>query len=270
MYNRRILGALSPLVVLLFGMTAVSQERYSQDFDAPRRSSDGSQRELRERPQTSTPSEGRSRAAREASIQGQVLRTKLVDVRGTSDKVLVALVKTDEGKQQIVDLGKPKSLRDLSVRSGDEIRAVGTSRRMGQRNVIFARRVTIDGTSANIERQRQRASGKSRLAGYKVAGKARLSGWIVDTRKARLKNSSAEHLIAQVRSRNGRRVVVDLGPAEKARQLDLQRNDGIGIAGFELQVKERPVILALRVRSDAGEELNISRAPSDANRSARR
>src|SRR5438046_5681081 len=44
-------------------------------------------------------------APAEIALAGQVLRTKQVDIRGTNEKVLVALLDTGDGQRQIVDLG---------------------------------------------------------------------------------------------------------------------------------------------------------------------
>src|SRR6478672_2884140 len=41
----------------------------------------------------------------EVALAGQVLRTKQVDIRGTNEKALVALLDTGDGRRQIVDLG---------------------------------------------------------------------------------------------------------------------------------------------------------------------
>src|SRR5690606_2033866 len=129
----------------------VAQERSSRDFDSLGQSSnrEESQRETRYRPEP-LPSDGRQQ-----DVSGRVIRTKQVDVRGTADRVLIALVETEQGNRQFVDLGKAKSLHNVRVRTGDEIRATGKSKQLGERRVIFADRVTIDGKSAIVDRQRR-------------------------------------------------------------------------------------------------------------------
>src|SRR5882757_2324172 len=55
--------------------------------------------------QTVGPAAVVAQAPAEIALAGQVLRTKQVDIRGTNEKVLVALLDTGDGQRQIVDLG---------------------------------------------------------------------------------------------------------------------------------------------------------------------
>jgi plastocyanin len=88
-------------------------------------------------------------------IQGQVLRTRRINVASTNTAILAALVETTKGRRVIVDLGPTRNLRDqdVEIRTGDEIVARGWFSRVANVPVLLANRVQANGQTVAIRRE---------------------------------------------------------------------------------------------------------------------
>jgi hypothetical protein len=75
----------------------------------------------------------------------------------------------------------------------------------------------------------------------------KLEGRVEHLRNSRLRGSTAEHLIAEMTTRGGRIVIVDLGPPSQLWRADIKPGEWITIRGQEMNVNNRPVLLALEV-----------------------
>jgi hypothetical protein len=190
----------------------------------------------------------------EASIAGQVLRTKQVDIRGTDTKVLVALLDTGNDRRQIVDLGPTANFRTSPVYTGDQIAVRGHRVMLGNANVLLATEVRVSGDLVTIFRE-----GTSRAAGYFVMEPiVRIDGRIENLKNARLRGSRSDHLVGEIVNRNGGAMIVDFGPPTAIWRADLKAGDWITIQGQQMQVNERPVILASEINKN-GAPLRIER-----------
>jgi Ca2+-binding EF-hand superfamily protein len=76
---------------------------------------------------------------------------------------------------------------------------------------------------------------------------------VVGTRAVRLRDSETQHLVARIRTDEGRNQVVDLGPRERAQQrLSLREGDRIRVRGRTATVQDRQLLLASSVQTDEG------------------
>ena len=149
------------------------QERRQQEMRNRQRRDDDRQRAQRGRDQQSRQQMGQQ--SRRGRVTGEVIKTKRVDVRGTDQQRLVALLKTDNRKRVPVDLGNPNQLGRQQPTVGDQITVRGRLVRIGDRAVIVGeemeadrRIVRIDQTDARDNRNRNR--GRNQQARNQQAG----------------------------------------------------------------------------------------------------
>lgn len=98
--------------------------------------------------------EARAGALREAS--GDIVRTKVVAIRGTNQENLVALIDTHRGNDRlVVDLGPVDAMRELRLGEGDRIAVEGRVHRVGDRQVLVASRIREGDRTRRIDRSGQ-------------------------------------------------------------------------------------------------------------------
>ena len=86
-----------------------------------------------------------------------------------------------------------------------------------------------------------------------------LRGQILSTKRITLKNTGEKHLVALVKSRHGRRRIVDLGPTRKYSDIDVEKGRTILAQGRMSRTRDEvPVLLARSVEVD-GEYIYIER-----------
>ena len=88
------------------------------------------------------------------SISGQVVRTKKVGVRGAPVENLVVLLRTENDKKAIVDLGPVKGLKSMQIASGDQLKASGRLVSVEGKKILMAHQLQKNGRTAQIQRQR--------------------------------------------------------------------------------------------------------------------
>lgn len=86
------------------------------------------------------------------TLRGEVLRQKLVSVRGEPIRHRVVLLETDRGDRFIVDLGPSRDLRQAQIRPGKQLTVRATPTRVGQQRVLKADRLRVEGRTYRIDR----------------------------------------------------------------------------------------------------------------------
>jgi len=188
----------------------------------------------------------------ELALAGQVIRTKQVDVRGSTEKFLVALLDTGDGQRQIVELGPTANFKLTPIHTGDQIAVRGPRAMLGNLNVLLATQVNVSGELVAIKRVAPAAVAVAAVAaGYPVTDKIiKVDGRIEHLRTSRLLGTRMEHLIAEVVTRNARAIVVDLGPPSALWRADIRQGEWITIQGQQMNVNNRPVLLALEINKN--------------------
>ncbi|HEY2412119.1 MAG TPA: hypothetical protein VGI40_07745 [Pirellulaceae bacterium] len=191
-------------------------------------------------------------AGSEIAVRGQVLRTKQVDLRGTADKNLAALVDIGNGQRQIVELGLASNFRLTPVVTGEPIAIRGHQVRVGQLDVLVASLVAIGGKDVVIQRETAPATVAAVVpAGYPVTEQiVKIEARVNRLRTSRLNGSRQEHLVAELVTRGGQAIVTDLGPPEQIWRADVKQGEWIMVRGQEMRVDNRPVLLALEINKN--------------------
>ncbi len=157
-------------------------------------------------------------------VSGKIEKIKHTTVR--NQKHLIAKVKSDQGKDLCVDLGTKDQIGRSDVSEGKQLSARGPMVHMGDKKLVLAQSVTLNGQTKQINRE-----GRS------------IRGEIVSTRKAKVRGDQ-QHQMAIIKNKQGsKRVAVDLGPADEL-NLQLSEGDRISVTGPTVKVKDRLVVMA--------------------------
>ncbi len=87
----------------------------------------------------------------------------------------------------------------------------------------------------------------------------RVQGQVQSMRTVNLTELNEQHVLAKIKTRDGRIARVDLGPKDRISRLDLQQGDRITVFGTRGKVNDQSVLMARRIQTD-GQSVNISRA----------
>lgn len=88
-----------------------------------------------------------------AVVRGTVEKTKVVKRRNTEDQNLVALVRQENDRVRVVDLGAVNDrINQERINEGDQLMAMGDPIRVGDRRVLLAQRVQINGNQQRVDR----------------------------------------------------------------------------------------------------------------------
>ena len=74
--------------------------------------------------------------------------------------------------------------------------------------------------------------------------RVKLSGRVQRTARVNVKGTNQQHQQAQIRTSQGDRYWVDLGPADEARQLDLGEGDQLAVKGIVVKIGDQSIIFA--------------------------
>ena len=74
--------------------------------------------------------------------------------------------------------------------------------------------------------------------------RVKLSGRVQKTARVNIKGTNQQHQQAQIRTSQGDRYWVDLGPADEARQLDLGEGDQLTVKGIAVKAGDHSIIFA--------------------------
>jgi hypothetical protein len=88
-----------------------------------------------------------------------------------------------------------------------------------------------------------------------------VSGEVVSTKHVEVRGAGTENLVVLLAPRRGHdRLVVDLGPADAWRSIDLERGDNLAVEGRLAEVGDRRVLVAQRARAGDGCIVTVDRS----------
>lgn len=189
------------------------------------------------------------------SETGEVVRTKTVALRGRQDSHQVVLLRTEDGQRRIVDLGPAKRLADLKIGEGDKLTVRGRLVQVGDHRVLMGHQVKAadNGQTVQVARRPEAAPRRQPAARQRIRGQqpkeASIRGTVLKTKTVGLRNRDIKHLVALVENQDGRRLIVDLGPAKKLADAKVGENRQISAQGRMIRVDGHQVLLARSVET---------------------
>ncbi|WP_442506042.1 hypothetical protein SH528x_004862 [Novipirellula sp. SH528] len=134
----------------------------------------------------------------------------------------MAFVKGNDGKATPVDLGVKQDSNTLS--QGDKLTASGHRMKVGDKSILIATKAKTKSSDLTIDRNGRKYTGK-----------------VSSTREVKVQGQ--KHLLAKVKTENGKSMLVDLGPKD---QLSNTPNEGdqVTVQGVPIKVNDRIVLMA--------------------------
>ena len=190
------------------------------------------------------------RESRQQTVTGKIQQTKLVNVRGGKQHVVVAIQpqqqKEQNGQPVVADLGRAEDLKDMNPKVGNQITVKGPKAQVGKQAVILAKSVESGGQTKQVNRDARSIAGK-----------------VLSTHKTKVRGK--EHLMAMVETKQNdktHKIAVDLGPADKLR-ADISKGSSVTISGFPVKVKDKSLMMARWIKQ-GDQFVQINRQPAQA------
>jgi hypothetical protein len=156
-------------------------------------------------------------------IRGEIVGVKKVRVRGSEHLVLnVQDGSAEKTKTIAVDAG-PASAAKVRLNVGDEVSVMGRMIDVGEKSILVAERIEINGQKIEVTHASQP-----------------ITGSIVETKTVEVHGTP--HLWVVINTGSGHQMV-DLGVASELK-VDLTPKTEITIHGVPVQLKDRPILLA--------------------------
>ena len=188
-----------------------------------------------------------SRESRQQEVTGEIQKTKLVEVRGGKQHVVVAVQpqQGQKGQVLIADLGSADDLKNVNPKLGEKITVNGPKAQVGKQAVILAKSFELNGQTTQVNRDPRSITGK-----------------VLSTHKTKVRGR--EHLMAMVETTQkdkARKIAVDLGPADGLK-VDVSKGSSLTFSGFPVKVKDRALVVAQSFK-EGDRVVQINRQPSN-------
>lgn len=166
--------------------------------------------------------------SRKQQVSGEIQNVKQVQVRGHKNLVVAVRQDVDE---LYVDLGPANDLDQYDIAKGQQITATGPKVKVGEKPLVVAQTMELNGKQVQIDRSRRQIQGK-----------------VADTRRVQL--WGREHLIAMVQPQDQKgKVAVDLGPADRLK-ANVQKGGLLSFRGVPVKVQDKKFLMASAVQQD--------------------
>jgi hypothetical protein len=206
-------------------------------------------------PKTSAHSERFHPAARdEEYVKGTVQAVKNVRNRQSGGQNAVALVKMNDGRRVIADMGPTQRTLDFAFTQGDMVQVGGQREEIGPYSVLMAHDIKSGANRVRLNRETM-----WREADYRV-----VDGRIEQFRDMRIRPSGVLHRSAAIRTPDGRLAIVDIGPSPAENvPANAAPGDRMTASGQIVQVGNYPVLLADRLSVNNGIPVRVVRSGSE-------
>lgn len=108
--------------------------------------------------------------------------------------------------------------------------------------------------------QKDNPRGGQQPSGQAGKGQMQVSGKILEEKQVNIKGTHRKNWVALLQTADGKQVVVDLGPVEKLKDVNIRRGQTLSVQGTQVRVGNRPVLFATEV-NDTRKSLKVSRPP---------
>jgi hypothetical protein len=166
-----------------------------------------------------------------SAVTGLVLKEKDVSFKHKTGMNRVILIKGNDGTRLAVDLGPSGNLTEVSTLIGKNVRLEGQMVRIGNRMVLMATKLTVNGKTTPILRVIRPISQKD--TGTRQTDTTQSTG--------------ASDIIVLLKTDEGNFVTADIGPSDEAAQIPFALNEPVEVTGTWVRVGNQPVLLTKEV-----------------------
>ena len=190
-------------------------------------------------------------------ISGEIIAKKQVNVPDQFHDATVVMVRTDDGRRVIVDLGSAvdPQLRRANLQEGDQITARGRIIAMGSRQILAANQLQVDGQRIQIDRasysgQNQRSG--SQRQDSRQSRMRQVTGTVTSMRQFYIEGFDRPLTFVTLTTDDGDRALVNLGWEENAqlREADVRLGERVAARGNLVRMGKRIVLDATQLRSN--------------------
>lgn len=178
-------------------------------------------------------------------IEGVVQDTSDITVPGSDQSHVFVRIRTEDGDTVLTDLGPANRIQQINLRQGDRIIVEGNRDTSGDQPLLVATRVDANEQSVKITRSTDVRT---------------IAGRVADTRVITPRGSNEPHQAILVDTGDRDYVIVDLGPQDSIRGLQIQSGFNVNVQGRDVRFGDRVVLYADRL-DVGGQEYVITRQP---------
>lgn len=139
-------------------------------------------------------------------------------------------VNLENGNKAIIDLGEKKGLSDLDLQKGDSIKVRGRTGQIGNRTVVRASRIKVDGEMTQLRKNRV------------------VQGTIADIRRVNIKGADKQHTFVRLEMQDGNEIIVDFGPGTNLSDMNLRKGKEVSIRGQIAKMNGKAILTARNVQ----------------------
>lgn len=203
-------------------------------------------------------------------LSGTIEATKTARLEGMPRAHTVAKIRKDNGDIAFADFG-PADLNQVQLQEGDKVEASGRIMIINDRPVLFANRLETDEGAVNIQRgrgmgqgmqatrqgrgqgrgmmQRQQQPQEPRMQSAAYGDQREIEGRITSKEQLKIGNSQPYTLV-KVRTSRGEEHLVNLGPQQQLRDLNIEQGDTITVKARGIQLLGETMYIADEIEAD--------------------
>lgn len=209
--------------------------------------------------------DGKQISRMQGTIEG-VKTVKLNRSSGATGSFTLAKVKLENGQSTVVNLGRQSQLRDVNVKKGDKIQAIGRRGQIEGQAVFVAQKLRVNGKdiqanpairlkgagksgSQTVQSGSQRSGSQTSAAKQQMSdSEDEISGKVANIEKLKESGKNPDRTLVTLTLENGKSETVDLGPGAAPEKIGLDEGDSVTVRGRRDQIQGRDVIVAELVK----------------------
>lgn len=181
----------------------------------------------------------RSRRSQQShQVQGQIHDLRKIQMHDGDGPFVVARIKTEHGRTARVLLGREDQLSQLDLRDGKQVQVTGRLARVNDQPVLLATRVGTGNQQVRVQSKRLGPQVKM------------YEGKILRTRAAQFRGYEDSFVLAVMRTDDGKRQLVNLGPKSKIGNIKWQEVDQVRLLACPGTVNGRRALAAEQINVD--------------------
>ena len=187
-------------------------------------------------------------------VKGVVQGVKQVRNKQSGGQNTIALVRLNDGRRTIVDLGPTQRTLNFALAQGDDIQVRGQREEIGPYSVLMAHEIRSGANRAFVDRDSM----------WREADYRQVDGSIQRFGDLKTRPNGQLHRVAAVRTSDGRLAIVDIGPSPAQNvPANAAPGDRITANGQVVHVGNYPVLLADRISMNNDSPVRVVRPGSE-------
>jgi hypothetical protein len=192
--------------------------------------------------------EGEQVFSRPIQVRGQIMHTNQVEIPGIHEPLVVAAVRGERGPV-LLSLGGSEDLENSMqlLQQGERIQAWGPALMVNGNTIVLAQAADVNGQRLPIDQVARED---------REGGNQTIQGTVEEIRRVQLPSSNASLAIGLVKTRRGHERIVNFGPENELRGVDIRQGHQVRVRGQEFRFMGHRVVLAHEVTA-GGHTANV-------------